>query len=87
MRDVLVRLVNERYDDALAALACPVELVWGDDDTEAPLEAARALGRRHRPTGAAHAVCPGRRPPARPSTAPGRSSRAAVRHGPWRAAA
>jgi pimeloyl-ACP methyl ester carboxylesterase len=43
MRDVLVRLVNERYDDALAALACPVELVWGDDDTEAPVEGARAL--------------------------------------------
>jgi pimeloyl-ACP methyl ester carboxylesterase len=37
MRDVLVRLVNERYDDALAALQCPVELVWGDDDTEAPV--------------------------------------------------
>jgi pimeloyl-ACP methyl ester carboxylesterase len=43
MRDVLVRLVNERYDDALAALRCPVELVWGDDDTEAPVEVARAL--------------------------------------------
>ncbi len=43
MRDVLVRLVNERYDDALAALRCPVELVWGDDDAEAPVESARAL--------------------------------------------
>lgn len=43
MRDVLVRLVNERYDDALAALRCPVELVWGDDDAEAPPETARAL--------------------------------------------
>jgi pimeloyl-ACP methyl ester carboxylesterase len=43
MRDVLVRLVNERYDDVLAALRCPVELVWGDDDTEAPVESARAL--------------------------------------------
>jgi len=43
MRDVLVRLVNERYDDALAALRCPVELVWGDDDTEAPVQNARAL--------------------------------------------
>jgi len=43
MRDVLVRLVNERYDDALAALRCPVELVWGDDDAQAPVETARTL--------------------------------------------
>ena len=43
MRDVLVRLVNERYDDALAALACPVELVWGADDTDVPVETARAI--------------------------------------------
>lgn len=43
MREVLVRLVNERYDDAVSQLRCPVELVWGDDDTEAPLESARAL--------------------------------------------
>ena len=48
MRDVLVRLVNEHYDDALAALACPVELVWGDDDTEAPLESAARAGVDHR---------------------------------------
>jgi len=45
MRDVLVRLVNERYEDALAAVQCPVELVWGDDDEEVPLETARALDR------------------------------------------
>ncbi len=45
MRDVLVRLVNERYDDALSALACPVELVWGDDDPDVPVEVARALVR------------------------------------------
>ncbi len=49
MRDVLVRLVNERYDDALAALRCPVELVWGDDDAEAPVETARALEARQSP--------------------------------------
>jgi pimeloyl-ACP methyl ester carboxylesterase len=46
MRDVLVRMVNERYDDALAALRCPVELVWGDDDRDAPLEGARAIAAR-----------------------------------------
>ena len=40
MRQVLVRTVNETYDDQLRAVSCPVELVWGDDDTEAPLSVA-----------------------------------------------
>ena len=43
MRDVLVRLVNERYEDALSALRCPVELLWGDDDEEAPVQTAESL--------------------------------------------
>ena len=43
MRDVLVRLVNENYDDAVSRLRCPVELVWGSDDTEVPTAVARAL--------------------------------------------
>lgn len=43
MRDVLVTVVNERYDDALRALPCPLELVWGSDDTAAPLAAAAAV--------------------------------------------
>jgi len=46
MRDVFVRVVNETYDDDLRALACPVELVWGDDDTEAPLAVAQAAAER-----------------------------------------
>jgi pimeloyl-ACP methyl ester carboxylesterase len=46
MRDILVRLVNERYDDTLSALRCPVELVWGDDDTDVPVQSARALAER-----------------------------------------
>ncbi|HUQ39710.1 MAG TPA: alpha/beta hydrolase [Acidimicrobiales bacterium] len=46
MRDVFVRVVNESYDDDLAALACPVELVWGADDAAAPLaQAEEAAGR------------------------------------------
>jgi pimeloyl-ACP methyl ester carboxylesterase len=45
MRQILVRLVNEDYQDALASLRCPVELVWGDDDVEAPVETARVLER------------------------------------------
>lgn len=43
MRDVLVRTLAEDYADALAAVRCPVELVWGDDDTAAPLSVARQL--------------------------------------------
>ena len=46
MRDVLVRLVNERYEDSLAALSCPVELLWGDDDVDVPVSTAHALAER-----------------------------------------
>ncbi len=52
MRDVLVRSVNEEYHDQLARITCPVELVWGQDDTAAPVEiaeqAASILGPRAR---------------------------------------
>ena len=41
MRDVFVRVVNETYEDELRRITCPVELVWGDDDTAAPLAAAK----------------------------------------------
>lgn len=48
MRAVNVRVVNESYEEQLRAIGCPVELVWGDDDTAAPLavaeEAASLLG-------------------------------------------
>ena len=40
MRQVLVRVLAEQYGDDLAALACPVDLVWGADDTEVPVEVA-----------------------------------------------
>ena len=46
MREVLVRSVNETDEDQLGAVTCPVELVWGEADTEAPpavAEAALAL--------------------------------------------
>jgi pimeloyl-ACP methyl ester carboxylesterase len=42
MRQVLVRTVNETYEDQLRAVTCPVELVWGDDDTEVPLSVAES---------------------------------------------
>ncbi|MGD1011126.1 MAG: alpha/beta hydrolase [Acidimicrobiales bacterium] len=45
MRGVLVRTLTEDYAEAIAAVRCRVELVWGDDDTAAPLAVAeRAEG-------------------------------------------
>ena len=40
MREVLVIAVNEHYEDLLPRVTCPVELVWGDDDTAAPVTVA-----------------------------------------------
>lgn len=40
MRQVLVRAVNETYEEQLRAVRCPVELVWGGDDRDAPVEVA-----------------------------------------------
>jgi len=46
MRDVLVIAVNEHYEAVLPRVICPVEMVWGDDDTAAPLSVAeRAVPR------------------------------------------
>jgi pimeloyl-ACP methyl ester carboxylesterase len=42
MRGVLVKAVNETYEDPLAAYPGPIELVWGDDDDQAPLAVAEA---------------------------------------------
>ena len=41
MRAVHVVSVNETYEEQLRATRCPVELVWGDDDTAAPLAVAQ----------------------------------------------
>ena len=46
MRGVLVTAVNENYDDDLAALQCPVSMVWGEHDTAAPTEAGRVAAER-----------------------------------------
>lgn len=40
MRSVFVRILAERYDEQMAAITCPVDLVWGEDDTEVPLDVA-----------------------------------------------
>ncbi|MFP5376805.1 MAG: alpha/beta fold hydrolase [Acidimicrobiia bacterium] len=76
MRAVHVRAVNEAYDDLLPRVACPVELVWGDDDADVPLavaEAARGLlpdATLHVVPGAGHHT---------PLTAPGALREAVVR--------
>lgn len=46
MRKVLVRVVNESYDAQLAAVGCPVALLWGSADRAVPpgmIEKARRL--------------------------------------------
>lgn len=46
MRAVHVKLVNENYDDEIARAKGPITLVWGDDDTAAPLAGATDLAER-----------------------------------------
>lgn len=41
MREVLVRTVNERYEPLMSKVTTHVELIWGDHDTEAPIEIQR----------------------------------------------
>lgn len=41
MREVLVKVLGERYEDAVAELRAPVTLVWGEHDTTAPIAGAR----------------------------------------------
>lgn len=41
MRDILVKVVNESYEQELARIDAPVRLVWGEDDAEVPVETAR----------------------------------------------
>ena len=41
MREVLVKLLGERYEDSIAKITIPVTLVWGADDTTTPITGAR----------------------------------------------
>lgn len=45
MRDTLVKLLAESYEEWLSALACPVQLLWGEADEEAPVEVAEGIAR------------------------------------------
>ncbi len=40
MRAVFVKLLAEQYAEQMAAIDCPVDLVWGDADTDVPIEVA-----------------------------------------------
>ena len=42
MRQVLVEVLGESYEKELSLLDCPVDLVWGADDDEVPVDVAEA---------------------------------------------
>ncbi len=42
MRQVLVKVVNESYERQLDVLSTPVDLIWGAEDREVPVERAQA---------------------------------------------
>ncbi len=46
LRDILVRVVNESYEQELDALSCPLELVWGRQDDAVPVAVAEAVTER-----------------------------------------
>lgn len=46
MRDILVKVVNESYENQLDQLAVPVHLLWGSEDTAAPPAIAQEALRR-----------------------------------------
>ena len=57
MRDIMVKTVNENYDDDLARITAPTWMVWGENDTAAPTAAGRVASERIR--GARWTVVPG----------------------------
>jgi pimeloyl-ACP methyl ester carboxylesterase len=65
MRDIMVKTVNENYDDDLAAINCPTWMVWGENDTSAPTAAGKVASERIRGvtwrlvSGEGHLLTPG----------------------------
>jgi pimeloyl-ACP methyl ester carboxylesterase len=57
MRDIMVKTVNESYDDDLARITTPTWMVWGENDTAAPTAAGKVASERIR--GAHWTVVPG----------------------------
>ena len=43
MREILVNTVNEDLSECAKKIDCSTLLIWGDNDTEAPLEEAQEL--------------------------------------------
>ncbi|MFQ5522632.1 MAG: alpha/beta fold hydrolase [Acidimicrobiia bacterium] len=41
MRSILVKVINESYEDQLKVFSRPVRLLWGSEDREVPVEVAR----------------------------------------------
>jgi pimeloyl-ACP methyl ester carboxylesterase len=52
MRGVLVKAVNESYEDQLASITIPVVLLWGAEDTEVPVAVAEGAAAILRAAGA-----------------------------------
>jgi len=48
MRDIMVKTVNENYDDDLVRINVPTWLVWGENDTAAPTDAGKVAAERIR---------------------------------------
>jgi pimeloyl-ACP methyl ester carboxylesterase len=57
MRDIMVKTVNENYDDDLAGITAPTWMVWGENDTAAPTAAGKVASERIR--GSHWTVVPG----------------------------
>lgn len=45
VREIFVKVVNEDYRDAMAAITVPVSMVWGENDTAAPVDAGEAASK------------------------------------------
>lgn len=43
MRETLVTVVNESFEKELAALRCPVRLLWGEQDRDVPVALAQSI--------------------------------------------
>ncbi len=57
MRNIMVKTVNENYDDDLARVTAPTWMVWGENDTAAPTAAGEVASTRI--SGAHWTVVPG----------------------------
>lgn len=55
MRDILVKMVNESYEEELATIRSDLHLLWGADDAEVPVQVARSALTLVRETGKATA--------------------------------